>query len=242
MLSLAPRCDVPLLRATLEEHRSVSLDRFLAPGDAQRLWGELDTTGRWVEIFRAGERVYEMPRDAFVALDPGQKTELARKVEDAAKGGLQYRYRAVRVSEDAGARAARSLLIDQFADLMNAPHTLDLLRSVTGQDAIAMADAQATDYRAGDFLTAHDDVVEGKNRLFAYVFSLTRRWQADWGGLLMFEDGSRVAGYLPDFNVLRLFPVPSRHHVSYVAPWVEARRLSITGWLRGAGPIDQMGS
>jgi len=234
MLSLAPRSDVRLLRATLEEHRSVSLDRFLTPADAQRLWGELDTTDRWVEIFRAGERVYEMPHDAFLALDPGQKSELARRVEDAAKGGLQYRYRAVRVSEDARARATRRLLIDRFADLMNAPQTLDLLRSVTGQDAIAMADAQATDYRAGDFLTSHDDAVDGKNRLFAYVFSLTRGWQADWGGLLMFEHGNRVSGYLPDFNVLRLFPVPSRHHVSYVAPWVEARRLSITGWLRSA--------
>jgi Rps23 Pro-64 3,4-dihydroxylase Tpa1-like proline 4-hydroxylase len=51
-----------------------------------------------------------------------------------------------------------------------------------------------------------------------------------------------VSGFIPDFNVLRLFSVPQTHHVSYVAPWAAERRLSITGWLRTAVPADQTGS
>jgi SM-20-related protein len=234
MLPLARRNDVSLLRREMAERASVSIHGFLAAVDAERVWNELETTENWLEIFRAGELVYEMPRSSFEELDSDRRVRLDRMVLDAAKHSLQYRYRAVRLSEDPEERAQRGSLADRFADLLNSSAALDLFRAVTGNEVIAFADAQATDFRAGDFLTAHDDNAEGKNRLFAYVYSLTRNWQADWGGLLMFEHEDRVHGYIPDFNVLRLFAVPSKHHVSYVAPWVEARRLSITGWLRCA--------
>ena len=116
---------------------------------------------------------------------------------------------------------------------MSSGTILGLLHEITGLGGMAFADAQATDFGAGDFLTTHDDGIEGKNRFAAYVFGLTRRWQADWGGLLLLEDGDRVSGFVPDFNVLRIFAVPRPHHVSCVSPWVEQRRVSITGWLRG---------
>ena len=72
------------------------------------------------------------------------------------------------------------------------------------------------------------------NRLAAYVLSLTPRWRAEWGGLLEFigADGHIAAGYVPNFNSLRLFRVPINHHVSCVAPFAMAGRYSITGWLR----------
>lgn len=236
------RGDIDQLTAGLRAEGAVSIPGFLETADAQDLAAELESAADWVEIFRGEEKVYEMPQAAFLALDAARKAELQRRVERAARLGLQYRYRAIRVSEDAAERAQRGMLLDRFADLMNSAAGLALLRKITGCADIALADAQATDYRAGDFLTTHDDGIEGKNRLFAYVFSLTPTWRADWGGLLMFEHGERVSGFVPDFNVLRLFAVPSAHHVSYVAPWVEARRLSITGWLRAAGPAAHTGS
>lgn len=179
-----------------------------------------------------------MPHRHFMDLPPTEKRKLREMVENAARTGLQYRYRSIRVEESRETRGRRGLVLDKFADLLNAPATIAMLRAIVSESAIGFADAQATDYRAGDFLTTHDDAVEGKDRQAAYVFGLTERWQADWGGLLLFEDGDRVEGFVPDFNILRVFKVPRRHHVSYVAPWVEARRLSVTGWLRAGGPED----
>jgi Rps23 Pro-64 3,4-dihydroxylase Tpa1-like proline 4-hydroxylase len=117
---------------------------------------------------------------------------------------------------------------------LNGRPFLDLARAVTGMPAIAFADAQASLYRSGHFLTAHGDEAKGANRLAAYVLSLTPRWRAEWGGLLEFigADGHIAAGYVPNFNSLRLFRVPINHHVSCVAPFAMAGRYSITGWLR----------
>jgi hypothetical protein len=233
---------IAVLHSRYAAERSVSIPGFLSAADADAVASELESSGDWLEIFRAGDKVYEMPQAAYSALDDGQRDALRATVEEEARHGLQYRYRSIRVAEDTATRSARGLLVDRFADLMNSPPALQFLRGVTGRDDIVFADAQATDYRGGDFLTTHDDAIEGKDRVAAYVFSLTRGWQADWGGLLMFDDGQRVAGYMPDFNALRLFSVPCSHHVSYVVPWAGARRLSITGWLRTSGPSDQSGA
>ena len=235
-MELADRTDTRALASRYAAAGAVSVPMFLTPSSVEELQGELAQADVWVEIFRAGTKVYEMPHAQFVSLPDAQKDELRRMVEDAARGSLQYRYRAIRVGEEPIERARRGLALDRFADLLNEPATIELFRTITGSPAVDFADAQATDYRARDFLTAHDDAIEGKNRLAAYVYSLTSHWQADWGGLLLFERGADVTGFVPDFNVLRLFAVPSTHHVSYVAPWVDARRLSVTGWLRSGVP------
>ena len=47
------------------------------------------------------------------------------------------------------------------------------------------------------------------------------------------EDGNVAEGYLPRFNALNIFDVGVPHFVSYVAPYAQSPRLSITGWLRG---------
>jgi Rps23 Pro-64 3,4-dihydroxylase Tpa1-like proline 4-hydroxylase len=123
----------------------------------------------------------------------------------------------------------------RVVEFLNGREFLDFARAVTGLDAIAFADAQATCYRQGHFLTAHDDDTPGTKRLAAYVFGFTPVWRPEWGGLLEFLDTSSQveAGYLPGFNSLKLFKVPKAHYVSAVAPFAPAPRYSITGWLRG---------
>ena len=80
------------------------------------------------------------------------------------------------------------------------------MREVTGLDAIAWTDAQATLYRPGDFLTTHDDETGGHKRLAAYVLNMTPGWRPDWGGILQFLDerGNIEEGYSPAFNAPRL--------------------------------------
>jgi Rps23 Pro-64 3,4-dihydroxylase Tpa1-like proline 4-hydroxylase len=122
----------------------------------------------------------------------------------------------------------------QTAAFLNGPEFLAFAREVTGIGAIEFADAQATRYGSGHFLTAHNDNVAGSNRLVAYVLGFTPTWRPEWGGLLEFLDGNGEieTGYLPGFNTLKLFSVPMSHHVSMVAPYAQGLRHSITGWLR----------
>ena len=117
---------------------------------------------------------------------------------------------------------------------LNGERFLTFARNLTGFQDIAFADAQATLYGPGHFLTLHDDAVEGKNRRAAYVLNLTENWREDWGGYLNFFDkvGNIEAAYKPAFNALNIFAVPAAHSVGLVAPFAGALRCSITGWLR----------
>lgn len=121
-------------------------------------------------------------------------------------------------------------------EIFGAPPFRDLMRRITGDDAIDYADGQATLYRAGDFLTRHDDRVEGKGRRAAYVLGFTPEWVTDWGSLLAFPDaeGHVAEAYRPAFNALSLFRVPMLHAVTQVSEFAPAGRYSITGWLRAA--------
>lgn len=120
-----------------------------------------------------------------------------------------------------------------FVAFLNGNGFLGFARGITGIDSIAFADAQATLYRSGHFLTAHDDDVPNTKRLVAYVFGFTPVWRPEWGGLLEFPGGNGVeAAYLPGFNALKLFRVPMSHYVSVVAPYAQGLRYSLTGWLR----------
>ncbi|OXE35032.1 MAG: hypothetical protein CGW95_16380 [Phenylobacterium zucineum] len=113
-----------------------------------------------------------------------------------------------------------------------------LIHRLTGLESAVYCDAQATRYRAGHFLTAHDDDVIGKGRLCAMVLSLTPNWRTEWGGLLLFHntEGHVLEGYAPRFNTLNMFRIPQVHSVSQVADFVTADRLSITGWIRSERP------
>ena len=93
---------------------------------------------------------------------------------------------------------------------------------------------QLTRYRAGHFLTAHDDWAEGLNRVAAYVFNLSADWNVDFGGLLQFIDanGHVQQAYTPRFNSLSLFKVPQLHSVSVVPAYVNRARFALTGWAR----------
>ncbi|MDZ4371857.1 MAG: 2OG-Fe(II) oxygenase family protein [Phenylobacterium sp.] len=183
------------------------------------------------------DKPYDIGLDALAQFPPERARQLADAVADRAREGFQYQYDAWRLSDlmERGETPDGALApLAQLYRLLNGEAFLGLIRDLTGEPRAAFADAQATRYRAGDFLTAHDDDVEGKNRLFAYVLGMTPGWRPDWGGLLLFHGPEpwRVEGVSPGFNQLSLFRVPQPHGVSQVAHYVQAHRCSITGWIR----------
>jgi len=233
--NLSREIDTERLAACYHSTGRVVIEPFLDPDSASTLAQHLASRTDWRLVLNGGDKVFEIGRNEFDALPASERARIDAAVVESGRAGFQYRYDTVRVSDDPENRARRDDPIDRFAAWMAAPATLDPLRAIIGSPDVDFADAQATAYRSGDFLNAHDDDVAGKGRRAAYVLGLTPDWRPEWGGLLLFHDGCRVEGIVPGYNRLTFFRVPQVHSVSYVAPLAPRPRYSITGWLRKLG-------
>lgn len=212
------------------------IDGFLEGDTAERLHAALRARTDWVQVVNSGDKTFELTRETRAGMAADQLRALDEAVYATARNGFQYRYESIRVPDDAAARAASDDVVAAFAEWMSGGVARDFLRHVTGEAGIDFADAQATAYAPGDFLTGHDDAVAGKNRHAAYVLGLSPDWRLEWGGLLLFHgaDGMDAEAFPPRFNCLNIFRVPQLHSVSEVTRAAAWRRYAITGWLRGS--------
>ena len=213
----------------------VRIPDFLGREDAEALHAFLEGAPWW-RTFNQGDRTWDLGPESLAVLTPEQASQIDSAIHEGARAGFQYVYETVRVSEDRAERADRALPVDELLEALNSDAMLGIWRKLTGNREVAFVDGQATRYLPGHFLTRHDDDVEGKNRIAAYVLNLCPRWQPEWGGLLQFHDatGEVTSAMVPGFNVLNLFEVPQSHSVSLVAPFAPAPRYAVTGWIRSA--------
>ncbi|MGH8249119.1 MAG: 2OG-Fe(II) oxygenase [Steroidobacteraceae bacterium] len=190
----------------------------------------------WQLHLNDGDRPINLAGAKFEELPAEDRSRFLQTVYASAGQRFQYLFNSFPVSDIHERGEHRSLYVMRVYEFLNSPEFLGFAREITGQPSIALADAQATLYRPGHFLTHHDDLVPDKKRLAAYVLSFTPMWVTDWGGILQFiaGDGHVAEGYAPTFNALNIFKVPQLHAVSYVTPFARAGRFSITGWLRAA--------
>lgn len=191
-------------------------------------------TADYTLVVNSGDNVFDLAPAARAKTGAEAEAELIRIAAANGRGGFQFVFESIRLSEAGEPYAGEPALLGDLTRFLNSEPFLAFARQVTGDTTIAYADAQATRYRPGHFLTAHDDLNAGKKRRAAFVLNLTPNWKADWGGLLNFidEDGHVAEGYTPAWNALNILRVPQLHHVSYVNPLAGEDRLSITGWLR----------
>jgi SM-20-related protein len=218
----------------------VSIADVLEPSLASALHAHLRAREDWRQVIGGEGKVFELDRETRAGMTTTQRNSLDEAVYAGARKGFQYRYETIRVPDDHAARAESTDLLAAFVLWWSGEEVLAMLRAVTGLGRIAFADMQATAYSPGDFLTAHDDDVAGKQRLAAYVLNLTPRWRIEWGGLLAFhEQGvAEVTALAPAFNRLNLFAVPRTHSVSEVTRAAAYRRYALTGWLRSRAPTQ----
>lgn len=214
----------------------VRIEPVLSVTDATALKHHLEHDAPWHLVVNQGTRTWDLDAAMQAGLGPEQVAALKAAAYEQARDGFQFLYESVRVSDDPAERAARGLPVDRLVDALNTPEWLDVFRTIAGAPDVNLIDGQATRYRQGDFLTAHDDNVAGKGRVAAYVLSLTPDWRTEWGGLLQFHDrdGDVSHALRPRFNAIHLLRVPQVHSVSAIAPYAGAARYSITGWLRMA--------
>ena len=216
--------------------KRVQIPSFLSDAAADDLRGALLNRSDWRHVISAGVKVFETARADLDQMAAEAMATLNRALYAEATHGFRFRYDLIRTPDDLASVSDSEDPLIGFARLMNDPGTIGRFRSLAPGLDLDFADAQATRYNGGDFLTRHDDDVAGKGRQLAYVLSLTPDWLPEWGGLLLFNgpDGGIVETFVPSFNTLNLFAVPQPHSVSYVAPYAGAARISVTGWLRKA--------
>ena len=187
-----------------------------------------------------GGQTIDVPVEQLEAFPPDQALRFLQLAHAEARDGFHYMFDSVRISDLAEQRQPLAAELAAAYGFLNSPAFLDFVRVLTGDPRPNYADAQATRYERGHYLTQHDDSAAEKGRLYAYVLSLTPDWRADWGGLLAFidDDGHVSEAYTPRFNALNLFTVPYEHAVTYVAPFAGGNRLSVTGWIRQDKPVS----
>jgi hypothetical protein len=230
MYQLAADFDGTTLQAQLADEGRLQIAPFLADSSALALYRWLSEDAAWRLTANRGEQIVDFDLDQVRRWTPEQHRLLDTAVSAGGRFGFQFRYEVVRIKEGEGGPLA------EFAEFMSSPAVIGLMRQVIGANDITFADAHASRYQPGHFLTAHDDRQDTMGRRAAYVLNLTPNWRPDWGGMLQFldESGNISGGFLPRFNTLNLFTVPQHHNVSWVTPLAAAPRYAITGWLRAA--------
>lgn len=214
--------------------------RVLIPGvldgaSADALHNCLSTQVPWQLAYNEGDKAVVISHDEYKRMGAASVGALMHQVMTRARSEFQYVYHSYPMVPAYLNRQDPGLLLHELLEWLNLPATLDVVRQLTGIKTLAKADAQATLYRPGQFLTRHDDNGGPKEkRRVGYVLNLTQRWNADWGGMLQFldADGCVQDSWLPGYNMLALFRVPVPHLVSFVAPFAGQSRYAVTGWFR----------
>lgn len=237
---LGSKLDLDRARSCFAARRRAHIPDFLAGDCATAIYEALSSDRRWNLVTTIAGRHVDLDAAAMAAQSEAEKSRFAAHVLMPAKvSGFQYLFENIPIYDAWHRGGGARPLLDALFLFLNSPDLLDFARRVTGAGDIGFADAQATRYGPGHFLTEHDDAIAGKDRRAAYVFGLTPQWRADDGGLTLFigPDGHVEEAFTPRFNALNIFSVPQRHAVSAVAPFAPGYRYAITGWFRaGADP------
>ena len=211
---------------------------FLREDCAAALFQELSKNTRWRLAINKGDQILDFRETDVAAWPADKKAAIERAVALGGRHGFQFRYETIRLPQADEDGEGAPPMLTRFTEFLCSPEMVAFMRTLTGADDIAFADAHASRYRPGHFLTTHDDRMEDMGRRAAYVLNLTPQWRPDWGGLLLFYDsrGNVVRGYTPGFNMLNIFKVPQPHSVSWVTPLAAHPRYAVTGWLRAGKP------
>ena len=234
LIRLSSDLDVAALTRAFAVRKRLHIPDIFALDSAGAVAAVLEGETRWKTTVAAGGTYFELPLDGRRAQDPSKQAWLDEAAVDGASPLIQYIFDTRRLGLREGHNADHRDAADAVLDFLNTGTFLDLMRAITGDDRIDFCDAQASRFRPGHVLTVHNDISAGMNRLYGYALNFSREWRADWGGNLVFDGpgGHIEHGWVPAFNALNLFAVPTRHAVTEVASFAPRDRLSIVGWAR----------
>lgn len=229
----------PTLRAenfapTYAAQKFVRIDGLFEPAIADALEVALKSLPwRLVTQDDSGKNIL-LTGEQLAGLSAAERQRLEDGVRKRAADNVGYFYLAYPMIEARLSNWDPGHPIHALTDFLNGPQFVAFAQTIIGDPNITKIDAQASHYNRGHFLTRHVDDGEKKERRAAYTIGFSRRWEPDWGGLLMFFDKNLdvSSGYTPRFNTLTVFDGLRVHSVSPVSSFAPAPRLSIAGWFR----------
>jgi SM-20-related protein len=219
-------------RIDLARNTRVQIPDFLQLDAAERLRSCLQHEVPWTLAERSDGASKTISRADYSAMDEQARAENLRKAYQRARNEFQFVYESYMMVKAAIEGRDPTLMLHAILDFLNSEEFITFARWLVNDQKITHVSAQATRYRAGHFLTRHEDKDKNEDRAYAYVIGLTKNWRADWGGLLQFENdqGEVTQTLMPRWNSISLFKVPQPHIVSLVSPFANEDRLAITGW------------
>jgi SM-20-related protein len=241
-VKLNPALDPNALAAEYRNKRRLQIHDFLKPASAEKVHADLHELP-WAMAFNDGDSVVQLSAERLAQLDGNEAAQMMAGIRERARTRYQFIYSFFPVLNAYFSPDAPRFEIFDFYEFINSEPVLDFIRKVTGLGDIQWADGQATWYKPGHFLKAHNDEHSGEGRRAAYVMNLSPDWDRDWGGFLQFfdADDNVEEAFKPTFNTLNIFTVPQLHSVSMVSTYVNAERLAVTGWFRADAPPGQIG-
>lgn len=232
-LSLDPTLDLEALRTRFRTHGRVQVPGFLKEDSANAILRAMEGNRRWFLSYNEGSNNLETDLAQIQRLPPVEQQRFMQAIQRRAASEFQYCYVQYYISENIRRGEDPGHPLHAVEHFLNSAPFLDFMRALTDEPGIHTADAMASIYGPGHFLTEHDDSHGSRDRVAAYVLQLTRNWNRNWGGHLAFfdEHGNISDAFLPSFNTLNVFRVPQSHAVQLVAPFAQGYRRSITGWV-----------
>lgn len=225
--------DPEALGKVYREKSRLQIPNFLAPESADALYDALQKNKTWYLAYNNGEEYVESSLAEIQRLAPPLRQQFFQKINERAGVQFQYCFIQYYVTEAINRGENEGHPLHAVHHFLNGPACLSFMRALTGEPAVQYADALASLYSRGHFLTDHDDTHSDRDRVAAYVISMTKNWNRNWGGHLAFfdEHGNIEEALLPTFNTLNIFRVPQSHAVLAVTPFARGGRTSFTGWL-----------
>jgi Rps23 Pro-64 3,4-dihydroxylase Tpa1-like proline 4-hydroxylase len=233
---LNPALDKDELAARFREDGRVRIANVFDADIAERMRNCCVNDVPYEFLFHVDGKNVAVSAEEMARLDLAERKAVQQKMLAAAAEGIGFfycGYKMTRVKADTSNENLKFL--HSVFEFLNSDEMLGFASDVSGRNDIRSADAQYTRYTSGHFLTRHRDDVGSEMRRLAYVFSMSRNWHPDWGGLLQFfeDDGTPRDAWTPTFNTMALFDVRHVHSVTFVTPFAKEPRYSLTGWFRG---------
>ena len=229
-----PNLDLEALSEGWEPGGRLHVPNILTLETADLLEGALAAETDWIRSVTMRSGTFHVPLKGNEPQTETHRKWLADATVDGGDPEMQYVYDNRPLGSGHVPNPPRGDLLDDFEYWLNEEPQLEVMRTITRAADTQRIYCQASRFVNGQVLTEHTDHGGGK-RLVAHVFNLTRTWNPDWGGLLLFydEQGHVSRGFTPGFNCLNLFRTPQSHAVTQIAPFAPHPRLAISGWLMG---------
>lgn len=234
-ISWAPRDDFEALKAQFAQTGRIQIKHFLDPGQAKHLRSVVSALP-WRLVLNENGKHLDIHPLQLAQIPAPKLREIKQAAHARATREFSYLFENYPIYDLLQSGKDIDPALQGVFGMLNSKPFRRWISELTDRP-VDYCDLQATRYRAGHFLTTHDDGIVGKNRQMAFVLNLSERWRQSWGGCLEFTDGHGdvIDRILPLFNSLSMFAVPQPHEVTRVKPSAKSSRLALTGWFRLRG-------